>query len=123
MSERKRWRVALLFAGAVLGLAGFSSAAAGADGASAVPGSDAWRPVVINVAERAPFRTDDDPVLGLIMTSGDRGVGYAVSTDVRFAIGYDYVTEESLDFEVAETGALSAGYAGHEVMVRALWQF
>jgi hypothetical protein len=122
MTERRRWRVVLLLAGAALGLAGFSTAAAGAEEGSGA-GWQTWRSVPADTQEVARETGGEDPVLGLIVSSGGPGLGYAVSKRVSVAIGYDYVTDETLGLELSDAGALDAAYASHEVMVRALWQF
>lgn len=55
--------------------------------------------------------------------SGGSSVAYAVSREVRLGLGYDFLTSEDLDFEVAETGSLDDDYASHRVMVRAHLKF
>ena len=63
------------------------------------------------------------PSSRMLLTSDGSKLGYAVSREVRLGLGYDYVTGEDLDFEVAETGSLDDDYTSHRVMVRAHVQF
>lgn len=51
------------------------------------------------------------------------GISLPVNARMSFSLGYQYLTEEDLVFEVAETGSLAAGYDSHRVMVRARWRF
>lgn len=63
------------------------------------------------------------PIIALLTTSNASGLGYVLTRGFSFGIGYDYVTDEDLAFEVAATGSLNDDYKSHKVMVRAHWRF
>lgn len=115
MGERKRWKMVLLLAGAAVGMAGFSSAAVGNE-----PAVDE---VLLKIGGLSSEADEGPTGLGLIATDQGPALGYRMSEGMSFAFGYDFVTEESLQLEVAESGGLRQDYAGHEVMVRAHWSF
>jgi hypothetical protein len=68
--------------------------------------------------------TDDAPdLLGMFERGSGSAFRLPVSARMSFGFGYEYLTEEDLAFEVAETGSMGSDYDSHRVMVRANWRF
>lgn len=51
------------------------------------------------------------------------GLTYAVNKRVSLGLSYERVTDESMMFEVAETGSLRGDYKSHNVFLQARWEF
>lgn len=53
----------------------------------------------------------------------DASLAYAFNDALSLGLDYRLVTDESLGFKVAETGAVDPDYVNHSVLLRAHWQF
>lgn len=108
--------------GSILGLAAFCGSAS--QPAEAGPAFLA-RADVRPVAGPGVRGTSDDRATDGVLVLFERGDGLDLPVNAQMSLGvnYEYLTEEDLLFEVAETGSLVSGYDDHRVMVRASWRF
>lgn len=73
-------------------------------------------------ADRAPH--DGGSMMALLEVDREkRAVALPVTDSVSLGVGYQYLRQEDLRLEVAETASLDDGYSTHNVVLRARWQF
>lgn len=63
-------------------------------------------------------------MMALLQLDGEkRALALPVTDSVSLGLGYQYLRQEDLRLEVAETAGLDDGYSTHNVVLRARWQF